>query len=58
MNDYYPISLCNFVYMAIYKVLVNLMKPYLNDPIDLAQSSFVSDRLITDNIIIATEGFP
>lgn len=51
-----PKGLCNTVYKAVTKVLVSKIKwalPYLVSP---NQSSFVPDRYIVDNIVIARAG--
>lgn len=57
MVDYQPIGLCNVLYKILSKVLVNRIKPILKDLISETHSSFVSQRLITDNIIVASEVF-
>jgi len=50
-----PIGLCNVVYKAITKSIVNRLKPVLTKLIAPTQSSFVPRRQITDNIIIVQE---
>lgn len=57
MTDFRPINLCNVVYKIISKVLVNRIKPFINSFVRENLSAFVSNRLITDNIIIASDIF-
>ncbi|GJU10751.1 ribonuclease H [Tanacetum coccineum] len=57
LKDLHPISLCNVLYKIILKVLVSRIKPILPNIIQENQSAFVSDRVITDNAIIAFEVF-
>ena len=43
------------IYKIISKVIADCLKPMLNSIIFETQSAFISDRLITDNILIAFE---
>ena len=43
------------LYKIISKVIANHLKPLLNSIVLEAQSAFIVDRLITDNILIAFE---
>lgn len=55
MKDYCPISCCNFLYEVISKIIANRLKKLLPDFISLNQSAFVKDRLLIENIMLATE---
>ncbi|XP_057746094.1 uncharacterized protein LOC130965343 [Arachis stenosperma] len=55
INQFRPIALCNVCYKVITKVLVERLKPHLNDRIATHQSNFIPGRKIQDNIIIAKE---
>ena len=53
--DYRPIALCNSHYKIIAKILTRRLKPLLPNLISNTQSAFVSDRAITNNVLITHE---
>ncbi|XP_019149856.1 PREDICTED: uncharacterized protein LOC109146658 [Ipomoea nil] len=55
VGDLRPIALCNVAYKVIAKVLANRLKEVLEEVISPAQSAFIKDRLLSDNIIMAGE---
>ena len=55
VSDFRLISLCNVVYKLISKVLVNRLNFILAKAIPESQSSFLSRRLIYDNVLVAFE---
>lgn len=57
VSHFRPISMCNYSYNIVSKVLANRLKPILPCIISLSHNAFVSNRLIQDNILIAHEVF-
>ena len=50
-----PISLCNTIYKLVTKVLVNRIRPMLNNLVSPLQTAFVPGRKGMDNMIIVQE---
>jgi hypothetical protein len=55
VHDYQTISLWNFLYKILAKVLANKLKLVLPSIISQHQSAFVPSKLISDNILVAYE---
>ncbi|PKU67297.1 putative mitochondrial protein [Dendrobium catenatum] len=55
IRDYRPISLCNVIYKVIAKIIANRMKEVMPYIIHNCQGGFVQNRLISDNILLASE---
>ncbi|GJY60082.1 sodium/hydrogen exchanger 6 [Tanacetum coccineum] len=52
INDYRPISCCNFLYKCISKIIANRIKDGLGDLVSINQLAFVPGRRILDNILL------
>lgn len=57
VGHFRPISLCNFSYKIISKVISNRMKPLMPKLISENQRAFVKGRVIHDNILVVHEAF-
>lgn len=57
LTQYRPISLCNYSYKILSKVLANRLNPLLQVIISPNQNAFVPTQQIQDNILVAHEVF-
>ena len=55
VSEFRPIALCNILYKLVSKVLANKLKKVLPHIISESQSTFQSDKAISDNILVAFE---
>lgn len=55
MKDFRPISCCNVLYKVISKILANRLKTILPSFIAPNQSAFIKDKLLMENLLLATE---
>ncbi|XP_056695811.1 uncharacterized protein [Spinacia oleracea] len=54
-NHFRPISLCNTIYKAIAKLIVNRLSPILKNHMSPFQNAFTPERSIHDNLLIVQE---
>ncbi|XP_021803273.1 uncharacterized protein LOC110747395 [Prunus avium] len=57
VSQFKPISLCNYSYKIISKILANRLQPLLGNFISPQQCAFIPGRQIQDNIFMAHEAF-
>ncbi|WOL07964.1 hypothetical protein Cni_G16714 [Canna indica] len=55
IGEFRPIALCNILYKILAKVILNRIRPVLEKVISSAQSAFMPNRLIQDNIFVVAE---
>lgn len=55
LKDFRPISCCNAIYKVISKILARRLEHILPLWISPSQSAFVQGRLLTENVLLATE---
>lgn len=55
IKDYRPIFCCNVMYKVISKILANGIKGLLPKFITPNQSAFIKERLLMENLLLATE---
>lgn len=55
MKDFRPIACCNVFYKVVSKILANILKTILPDIISENQSAFIKDRLLIENVLLASE---
>lgn len=55
MKEFRPIACCNLIYKVISKVLARRLKTILLEAIETNQTAFIEDRLLLENVLLATE---
>lgn len=55
ISQFKRISLCNTAYKVITKILVNRIRPFLDELMSPFQASFIPKRRAADNVIILRE---
>lgn len=55
LKNFKPISLCNVCFKIVSRAITNRFRPILSKIIETSKRSFISGRLISDNIIVGFE---
>ncbi|KAG7585320.1 Reverse transcriptase domain [Arabidopsis thaliana x Arabidopsis arenosa] len=55
IKDYRPIACCNMLYKVVSKILANRLKELLPSLIEPNQTAFIKDRLLLENVLLASE---
>lgn len=55
VREYRPIACCTVVYKIISKILTARLQQVIGQVVNVAQSGFIPQRHIADNILLATE---
>jgi Reverse transcriptase (RNA-dependent DNA polymerase) len=55
MQKFRPISLVNYSYKIIFKMLTNRLSDIMHIIVDSAQAAFILGRYILDNMLVANE---
>lgn len=55
IHKFRPISLVDCFYKIISKILTNRLAPLMNYSVDPAQTAFIQDRYILDNVLVANK---
>lgn len=55
VSEYRPISVCNFLYKVISKLIAKKMQPWMDVIISQAQTTFIPGREISENIVLLRE---
>lgn len=55
IKEFHPISCRNTLYKLILRILADRLKPILPEIIPLKQTAFVKERLLLENVLLASE---